>query len=248
MDLEIVNPQPKYPPVQLIDPPQLGYIHVAAAVGPPAQPGPPVPRRSREKTALFTRLKSLATELEKLSEVVKATVYHAIVVPPPGGYAKDRAGHVARYDVVVLIETTSPEVIAEVQGAEPYTLLLGALTAAAKDVHVMKARCVRRVGDVDKSRQGLFLFNYFVAEDAQVALALWDHLAGWYAVATGLDNSTLLAPIGDADYVFVNHARWDYSLPRFMVRQFTKPSFWTYLRANLLVNRTGAMPILYRLA
>ncbi|MGH3342581.1 MAG: hypothetical protein ACRDPK_06785 [Carbonactinosporaceae bacterium] len=248
MDLDIVNRQRKYPPVQLIDPPPLGYIHVAAAVGPPAQPGPPVPRRSREKSALLTRLTSLAAELEKLAEVVRATVYSAVVVPPPGGYAKDHAAHVARYDVVVLIETTSPDVIGDVQGAKPYTLLLDAVAAATKDLHVMTARCVRRVGDVDKSRQGLFLFNYFVAEDERVALELWDHLAGWYAVATGMDNSTLLAPIGDADYVFVNHARWDSSLPLFMVRQFARPSFWTYVRTNLLVNRTGAMPILYRLA
>ena len=53
---------------------------------------------------------------------------------------------------------------------------------------------------------------------------------------------------GDADYVFVNHARWDDSLPRFMVRQMAKPSFFTYMLANLRANRTGAMPVLYRLA
>jgi hypothetical protein len=35
MNLRIVNPQPKYPPVQLIEPPPLGYILVAAAVDPP---------------------------------------------------------------------------------------------------------------------------------------------------------------------------------------------------------------------
>jgi hypothetical protein len=112
----------------------------------------------------------------------------------------------------------------------------------------MTARCVKRVGDVDKTRQGLFLFNYFVADDARVALQLWDYLAGWYAVETGLDNSTLLEPLGQADYVFVNHARWDDSLPRFLLHQLTKPSFRTYMLANLQANRTGAMPILYRLA
>ena len=112
----------------------------------------------------------------------------------------------------------------------------------------MPARCLRRVGDVDKTRQGLFLFEDFVADDAAVALQLWDYLAGWYAVVTGLDNSTLLEPIGEAGYVFVNHVRWDHSLPRFMLRQLTKPSFRTYVLANLQANRTGAMPILYRLA
>ncbi|TKA01939.1 hypothetical protein [Actinacidiphila oryziradicis] len=73
----------------------------------------------------------------------------------------------------------------------------------------MTARCARSIGDVDKSRPGLFLFNYFVAEDPEVALERWEHLAGWYAPETGLDNSTVLQPTGEADYAFVNHARWE---------------------------------------
>jgi len=247
MDLEIVNPQPKYPPVTLIEPPPLGYIHVAAVINPPRGRAP-FPGKSPQKAALLGRLQSLARQLERLGAVQKATVYRAILVAPPAGYAKEKAPHVARYDVVVLIETTSPEVIGEVQATEPYKLLVEAVTEAATDVHLMTARCVRRVGDVDKARQGLFLFNYFVADDAAVALQLWDYLAGWFAVETGLDNSTVLAPFGGADYVFVNHARWDDSLPRFLLRQLTKPSFRTYMLANLRANRTGAMPILYRLA
>jgi hypothetical protein len=246
MDLELVNPQPRYAKVTLIEPSPLGYIHVAAAVDPP-RGRIPFPGRSPQKAALLTRLRSLARQLERLGTVERVTVYRAILVAPPAGSAK-QAPHLARYDVVVLIETTSPEVLGEVQATEPYRLLVEAVTEAATEVHVMTARCPKRVGDVDKTRQGLFLFNYFVAEDAAVALQLWDYLAGWYAVETGLDNSTLLAPLGDADFVFVNHARWDDSLPRFLLRQLTKPSFRSYLLANLQANRTGAMPILYRLA
>lgn len=246
MDLKLVNPQAKYAKVTLIDPPPLGYIHLAAAVDPP--PGPtPIPGKSPRKAALLIRLRSLARQLETLTTVERASVYRAILIAPPAGFTK--AGtHVARYDVVALIETTSPEVLGEVQATEPYRLLVEAVTEAATDVHVMTARCPKRVGEVDKTRQGLFLFNYFVADDTAVALQLWEHLAGWYAVETGLDNSTLLEPLGDADYVFVNHARWDDSLPRFLLRQLTKPSFRTYLLANLQANRTRAMPILYRLA
>jgi hypothetical protein len=247
MDLQIVNPKPKYQKVTLIQPPPLGYIHVAAAVDPP-RGRTPFPGRSLQKAALLTQLQSLARQLERLGTVQRATVFRAILVAPPAGYARQQATHVARYDVVVLIETTSPEVLGEVQAAEPNKLLVQAVTEAATDVHVMTARCPKRVRDVDKTRQGLFLFNYFVADDAGVALQLWDYLAGWYAAETGLDNSTLLEPLGDADYVFVNHARWDHSLPRFLLRQLTKPSFRTYMLANLQANRTGAMPILYRLA
>lgn len=246
MDLKIVNPTARYGRVRLMEPPALGYILVSAAVEPPTRG--PRPGTSARKRSLLANLKSLAAQLEGLDAVEKATVYRAIVVPPPVGYAKQKASHVARYDVVVLIETTTPEAIGEVQRAEPYTALLDAVRAAAVDVHVMTARCVKRIADVDKTRQGLFLFNYFVADDPEVALELWDYLADWYVGETGLRNSTLLAPTGPDDYVFVNHARWDESLPRFMLRQFAKPSFFTYVLGNMRANRTGAMPLLYRLA
>jgi hypothetical protein len=246
MDLQLVNPQPRYAKVTLIQPSPLGYIHVAATVDPP-RGRVPFPGRSPRKAALLTRLRALACQLERLAIVERVTVYRAVLVAPPAGSAK-QVPHRARHDIVVLVETTSPAVLGEVQATEPYQLLVEAVTEAASDVHVMPARCPKRVGDVDKTRQGLFLFNYFVADDAAVALQLWDYLAGWYAAETGLQNSTLLEPLGEADYVFVNHARWDHSLPRFLLRQLTKPSFRTYVLANLQANRIGSMPILYRLA
>ncbi len=93
---------------------------------------------------------------------------------------------------------------------------------------------------------GLFLFNHFTADDPEVAARL--ELIGWYAAETGLDNSTLLQPIGDAPYALVNHARWDHGLVRFAAHQFTKPSFLTFVRANLRANDTESMPVLYKLA
>jgi hypothetical protein len=195
----------------------------------------------------LSRLKTLAGQLEDLETVVKATVYEGVLIPPTVGYARHAAKHPARFDVVALVETNSPEVIGDVQASEPYKLLLEAVEGAAADTHVMTARCSRYIGDVDKTRQGLFLFNYFVADDPEVALKLWDHLAGWFVGATGLNNSTVLEPIGDSDYVFVNHGRWDISLPQFMVRTFAKPSFRRFVVTNQWVNRTGAMPLLYRL-
>lgn len=246
MEPTIVNPSPKWPPVRLREPLPFGYIHVAAAVQPPAQPGPPFPGRSLRRKALLGRLKGLAADLIRLDEVERATVYRAVLVPPAGG--GETASHPARFDVAVLIETSCPAELANVQAAEAYQQLLQAVQEAAQDVHVMAARCARLVADVDKSRPGLFLFNHFTTEEPQVALELWERLAGWYAVETGLDNSTLLEPIGEAGYVFVNHARWDHSLPRLMLEQFAKPSFRSYVLANLRANQTVAMPVLYRLA
>jgi hypothetical protein len=212
MALRIVNPQPNYPPVKLIEPAPLGYLHVAAVVDPP-RGRIPFPGNSPQKAALLTRLTSLARQLERLSTVEKATVYRAILIAPPSGYAKQQPTQLARYDVVVLIETTSPEVTGEVQTVEPYKLLVAAVQDAARDVHMMAARCVKRVADVDKTRQGLFLFNYFVADDAAVALQLWDYLAGWYAVETGLRNSTVLELLSRA-----RRLRWLCRLPLMVSR------------------------------
>lgn len=37
-------------------------------------------------------------------------------------------------------------------------------------------------------------------------------------------------------------------MPRLRLRQFTKPSFHTFVLANLTANQTGSIPVLYRLA
>jgi hypothetical protein len=257
MELNIVNPDPKYSRVNLIEPTTLGYIHLAAEVSPspmPPQRLPFVPNgRAREE--LLSSLKMLASRLEQLESVEKATVFDAVAIPPTSrfsSYLKERADsiHLARYDVVVLIETASPEVVRAVQQTPDYRALLGALESEARDMHVMVARNAKRIGDVDKTRDGVFLFNYFVADDANVALELWDYLAGWYEAETGLDNSTLLVPLEDeaSDYLAINNARWEGGLPRLLFRQLSKKTFRTYLQANLEANRVGAMPILYRLA
>jgi hypothetical protein len=253
MELKIVNPDPAYATVKLVEPATRGYIHVAAEVRPRRLPFLQRLPAGREKGALLGRLTELARQLERLEAVEKVTVFDALAIAPArSAYLKERGDslHVPRFDVVVLIETTSPAVIRDVQSTPLYEALLDALRSQAKRLHVMAARNAKRVGDVDKTRQGLFLFNYFVADDARVMLRLWDYLAGWYAVETGLDNSTLLVPLeGErSDYLAINNARWDESLPRFLWRQFSKKSFRTYVLANLEANRVGAMPILYRLA
>jgi hypothetical protein len=229
MELNIVNPDPAYATVKLVEPTTRGYIHVAAEVRPRRLPFLQRLPAGREKSALIGRLTELARQLEDLEAVEKVTVFDALAIAPArSAYLKERGDsiRVPRFDIVVLIETTSPAVIREVQRTPLYEALLDALQSQAKHLHVMAARNAKRVGDVDKTRQGLFLFNYFVADDARVMLQLWDYLAGWYAVETGLDNSTLLVPLESerSDYLAINNARWDESLPRFLWRQFSNSS------------------------
>ena len=247
MELTIVNPHPKYPRVGLIEPGPTGYLLLAAVVE-PTLGRTPFPRSGPRKAALLSELKALAASIERHEAVTKATVYRAILIPPRSRDAREMAARPARYDVVTLVETATADAASDVAASPEYRKLHEAITAAAREEYLMTARCLRRVADVDKTRRGLFLFNYFVAEDPAVALDLWDHLAAWYAVETDLDNSTLLGPVGPSDYVFVNHARWDMSLPRFALKQFGKRTFYSYVQANLHANRTVAMPILYRLA
>ena len=183
MQLQIVGGRPRFPRAQLVDPPPRGYVHLAAVVEPPAGRAPFV-RTGERKTRLLQRLKALATELTGQDNVERVTVYKAVLIPPASGYARREGVHHARYDVVVLIETSSPGAIGQVQATEPYRTLHDTLAEAASDLHVMAARCVKSLGDVDKTRPGLFLFNYFVADDVPVALELFEWLAGWYAVET----------------------------------------------------------------
>ncbi len=198
MELQIVNPDPRYAPAALLEPATSGYIHIGAEVRPPPRPGPLL-FRGRAKRHLLATLDELARRLERERAVEKVTVYEAVAIPPFSRfpYVKDRAGEIRfpRFDVVVLVETTSPAALRDVQATAPYRELLDTLRAHARRVHVVAARNAKRMGDVDKTRQGLFLFNYFVADDAERALRLWDHLAAWYQVETGLDNSTLLVPL-----------------------------------------------------
>jgi hypothetical protein len=243
MEPTLVNRRRKYEGVRLIEPPKNGYLHLAAAVE-PARGRTPVPGRSPRRAALLRRLTSLAAELEQLDEVERVTLYQAVVMPPISGYAR-KSAHQARFDVAVLIETTSPETVATAQSSGPGKEMIDALHEASEDVLVMPATCHKCIADVDKSKDGIFLFNYFVADEPEVALELWDYLAGWYVLETGLDNSTLLTPMGESDYAFVNHAHLGPSLSRFIMKQFMKPGFRSQILANQEVNRTGAMPIVY---
>jgi len=247
MELKLINAAAGHGAPRIVAPPPFGYLLISAAVEPPGA-GPPFPRASRRRRALLDELVGLARDLEPVEGVERVTVYRAVVVPPPQGYARDHASRHARYDVAVLVETASPERLGALEAAEPVRRLLDAVRGAAHDVHVLRGRCVKSLGDVDKRPGGLFLFNYFVAEDPEVALALWDHLAGWYQHATGLDNSTLLSPLEPDDFVMVNHARWDKPLPRVVLEQFLRPSFRSFVLSNMLANRTGAMPVLFRQA
>ena len=252
MKLNIVNPDPRYEKAHTIEPTTRGYLYIAAAV----RPGRfPLVLPSKERQALIDEVKHLSADLETTEGVVKATVFRAVIIPPTFRFSSYLAGrkgslHVANFDVAVLVETSSPAAAHEVQGAPAFAALVGAIRKQAQAVRIIEARNARRIGDVDTTRKGLFLFNHFAADDQSVMLELWEYLAGWYEVETGLDNSVALVPVDSrqSDYAIVNWARWGVSPLRHFWSQLSAKSFRSYVLANLEANRAAAMPIYYRLA
>ena len=114
------------------------------------------------------------------------------------------------------------------------------------------ARRIAPTGDVDHTRDGVFLFNYFIADKLEQNLKIWEYTAGWFSDQTGLDNSTLIVPEADTDpktcpHSVINHCRWD-SLKDVLPSLLFKRSFKTFVLDNFEANNTAATPILYRLA
>ncbi len=222
--MESANPDLKHPRAAFAEP--LPYVYVGMTVDPPGRA--PFVRGSVKRDDALEQCKTVARQLEALDEVIQATVYQAVLIPPIEG--------MPRFDVMVLIETTSPEEIAKVQASEPYERLDADF--------VMAARNTRRIGDTEKTLSGTFLFNHFTAEDPEGAVGAWEDLTGWYTAKTGVDDSTLLRPVGEAPYAFVNHVRLPRGPARFMLDQLLRPSFHTFVRTKLRANGMVALPLL----
>ena len=246
--MEIVNEQLNYPKAPLLPPAWSGYILLAAEVD----------RRRRlflweshRKKRLISKCKELARKIAAVEAIISADVFKAILIPPGrGAFLRQRPQvHVARFDVVVLIETDSREAAEALQFHPLYQELETIIKAAASHTHIVVARNVRRIGDVDHARDGVFLFNYFYSDDAEGNVAVWEYTAGWFVAETGLDNSTVLMPLDghSREYGIINHCRWD-GLADILPSLLFKTSFRKYVLDNFEANHVAAMPILYRLA
>ncbi|MEX2576190.1 MAG: hypothetical protein WD382_06020 [Halofilum sp. (in: g-proteobacteria)] len=236
-----------YEKASLIKPTDFGYIHFAAEVD---RRYPFLPA-SRPKRALLRDCKRLCRALERREDVRSATVFKALLIPPGRGeYLKQRPNvHVARFDVTILIETPTLADVHALMGSAEFSALEGRVRNTAHYSHLIAASNARQIGPVDHERDGVFLFNYFVADDTEQNLAVWEYTAGWFETETGLDNSTLLLPLesSESEYSMINHCRWD-RLRDIMPSLLLKPSFRSYVLANFEANNTAAIPILYRLA
>jgi hypothetical protein len=246
--LKVKDEGARFPKATLVAPAASGYIQLAAEV----DRRPPFFPNSRRKRALISVIKEWCRQLEADPGVVSAVVFDVLLIPPGRGeFLKRRPGkvHVARFDLAVLIETESPEAADAVRESPAYQEIERAVRGAASFTHAITANNARRIAPVDHRRQGVFLFNYFFADDTDQNLGVWEHTAGWFQKETNLDNSTVLLPReGErSEYNVINHCRWD-RLRDVLPSLVFKRSFRTFVLANFEANDVAAMPILYRMA
>ncbi|MDZ7715063.1 MAG: hypothetical protein U5J95_02505 [Balneolaceae bacterium] len=245
--LQKVQTDKDFPRVSLTEPTQSGYIQLAAEV----DSRPPFFPSSKSKRELLKTCKNLCEKLKQRTDVISALTFKAVLIPPGRGefLRKRPEVHIARFDVAILIETASPERAKALKEEPIFTELEAAVRETARHVHLITATNIKRMGPVDHQADGIFLFNYFYADDTEQNLAVWEYTAGWFKQQTGLDNSTLLLPENEeaSEYSVINHCRWD-SLWDILPSILFKPTFGSYVLANFEANRTAAIPILYKLA
>ena len=253
-ELPIVNTEVGwFPRVSLKEPTNSSYVHLAAEVDTPIASFIPVFLfDSKKKRTLIAACKERCQQLKAEDLVVEATVFTATLIPPGQGAYLDRTDedvHIAKFDVAVLIEVEDEVALQRLKRNETYVVLESTIVEGASYSHVTEATNVKRIDSVNHERDGVFLFNYFFAENTEQNIEVWEYTAGWFEAETGLNNSTLLLP-NDPDrseYALINHCRWERLMDVLPAIRF-KPSFEEYVLANFEANRVAAIPILYKLA
>ena len=252
-ELSIANTESDFPRVSLKESTDSSYVHLAAEIdGPLASFLPIFLFDSGKKRTLIAACKELCQQLRDEDLVVDATVFKATLIPPGQGEYLDRTDedvHIAKFDVVVLIEVEDEAALQCLKRNEKYVALESTIVEDASYSHITAATNVKRIDSVNHERDGIFLFNYFFAESTRQNIEVWEYTAGWFEAETGLDNSTLLVPDDPdrSEYALINHCRWERLRDVLPSIRF-KSSFEEYVLANFEANRVAAIPILYKLA
>lgn len=236
-----------YAKVDLIEPVDSGFVLIAAEV----EKRPPFLPAGKTKRRLLAECKQFCEALKQRSDIRSAVTFRAFLIPPGKGEFLKRHPevHLARFDVAVLIETDSVDSARRLRSDEAFLAMEKNIRDASRHTYLVTASNARRIGAVDHSRQGVFFFNYFYADDIEQNLAVWNYTAGWFEQETGLDNSTVLLPLEgeDSEYTILNHCRWD-RLRDFFPSLIFKRSFRDYVETNFEANHVAPIPVLYRMA
>lgn len=236
----------------MLKPPNaFGYIAIAAEVERPGL----FSSNSSSKKALLSKLKSLCKEFNSSSaRINRADVFDAFIIPPGTKEGrnlikeKNYNVHLAAFDIVILFECKSIEDALVVKKSQEIKTILDLIKTKSTHTHFMTYKNAKRIDEVSKESDGVFLFNFFYSEDTQTLLDVWEYTAGWWTEKANLTNSIPLQPVeADAQYNLINHCRWD-RLSDVLPSLLFKPSMQNFVLKNFTENSIVAMPILYRLA
>lgn len=237
------------PPAALQPPRGDGYILLAATIS----RGNPLLSGRKHRRALIGEISPVIADIAAHDDVLEAVVFEARLVAPGMGRTllQQRADRVtpADFDLVVLVRTTDPAAAMALRDSPLVRKVAVQLHAAALRTHTFVGHNARRIADVDHTRDSVFLFNYFYADDIDDLLDAWQHTAGWFVAKTHLPDSEVLQPLpGQPDqYGIVNHASWP-SYRAFLPHLILRPSFRRFVLATFEANHIAAQPILYRRA
>lgn len=250
MTFDLVHPDARYGPVPLASPDPRGALLLGIQTARPTFPVRPL-----ADPPWLHRLHGLAARAAESGNGHQSmALFQAVGRPPlarvPGVREYRVLAERARYDVLLLVITETPDAVRELAGAPEW----GAVREwAAYGTHLtceLKTRVTRQVGSGPPPERPLVLFTFFASHDPVQFLDLWEYLAGWYRVEMGFDHARLMVPLtpdpDGAGYTAVNHAVWDGSLRHFLARQMTRPSFRRYVVGNLTAHHAAAIPTLYR--
>ena len=247
--LNIVNSHLKFRKVSLIEPSESYYLHVAAEID--HSPLPIFLSASMKKRQVMEQAKKWCGKVKQEEGVLSAVVFKASIIPPgKGKFLQERQNEVpaARYDFAMLIEANSADKIENIRSSDGYKEMENAIKSSSTLTHIVSATNIRHINPVNHNKSGVFLFNYFFADNLQQNLAVWEYTAGWFQQETGLDNSTVLLP-GEpqkSKYTIINHCRRD-KMSDILPSLLFKKSFHSYVLDNFYANNVAAMPVLYKM-
>lgn len=248
-NLTIVNPELSFKKVSLKPPSKHHYLLLAAEVD--ATFSPFFLRTSNKKKKLLAYCKSKCEKIKQQTGIEDVAVFKAKLIPPGKGKLLRERHHVpiAKFDVVVLIEINDILTVSDIESNKYLNEIKEQLEKIAKKTFFSVATNERRIDSVDHNIQGVFLFNFFYADQLEQNLGIWEYTAGWFQQETGLDNSTLLLPDkqNKSQYSVINHCRWD-KMSDVLPSLLFKKSFREFVLDNFYSNKVAAVPILYQLA
>lgn len=179
---------------------------------------------------------------------MEAVAFRGALRPPgEGSHLLRQAGaQPARYDVVVLVRTSTVAATDAVRADPAYRALAEAMQPA-RHSYAFAGDNAARIADVEHGPNHWFLLNYFHCDDAETVYDVWEYTAGWFQRNTALPNSTLIRPLSGEplDYSIVNHASWP-TLRTFLPSLLFRRTFRSFVLANFAANDVAAQPVIYR--